>query len=99
MKLEIPQDTIVIRKINLRDKTKGQWHIFTKSNSNGFTEKNVPDYPNWWNSKSHHTLCGKYFDDRKSEYGFLFDYSIEFATVTEIKKICPSCWPYQKTQK
>ena len=97
MNLTIPPETKVFRRVHDYGH-KGNWHILDKISKNGFTQKSHPEYPDWWNSCTYIALCDHPEDDRESKYGFFFDGFLEFSTVGEIKKVCPSCWPFQKVE-
>ena len=92
MNLTIPPETKVFRWVT-DGKKAGAWHILAFIRWNGFTQKYNPSRPEWWDSKTFTALCKQRMDSRMPDGG-----TIEFSTVGEIKKVCPSCWPFQKVE-
>jgi len=86
MILSIPPSAKVFRRAG------GAWHILAKVSDNGFDPKSHPTLSRLWGTVTHISLCGiaRYSDT---------DTAKEFSTVGEIRKICPSCWPYSKLEK
>ena len=92
MNLAIPPETKVFRDVT-KGGNKGRWHILRMVKDNGFTQKLNPSRPLWWGTKTYIAVCLRRLDNRLPDGG-----TVEFSTVGEIKKVCPSCWPFQKVE-
>ena len=93
MNLTIPETATVFRRVH-NDGRKGPWHILKWARENGFGPVSHPEYEDWWRSVTYHALCKAREDSRTTGHGYIFDGHVELSTVGEIKKVCPSCWPY-----
>jgi len=89
MNLSLPQTLKVFRCV-MNEGGKRDWHIWKKTVSGGFTEKTNPSRPEWWDAETYIAICGKKVDNIDD------DYFVEFSTLEEIKRVCPSCWPFEK---